>query len=184
VYSPGVRHAARWRDHPARAELRKLFDEADAHVAGCTCACSSASKPEDSRCCQFGVTGREPYPTPVELCEVDHALRGRGIPARRSPRAKTKLPLVDDAGSCPLLSSEGRCTIYESRPFGCRTFFCQGHEPPRKTRDAIQAIGRRVSDLAAHFFPRDPLPRPFTRALEGTLPSPPPLDLPERPRTR
>lgn len=27
-------------------------------------------------------------------------------------------------GACPFLGENGRCQIYESRPFGCRTHFC------------------------------------------------------------
>jgi Fe-S-cluster containining protein len=159
-----------WRDSPARAELLALYAAAEALLAGCECRCASATRPDDAQCCLFARTGREPYPTPIELCEVDHGLRARGVvhPPRRS-----KLPLLGDSGACPLLSQDGRCTIYASRPFGCRTFFCQGHEPPKKTRDAVQGIGRRVRDLAARMFPADALPRPFTRALSGPLPAPP-----------
>jgi Fe-S-cluster containining protein len=131
-------------------------------VAGSSCRCATATERDDALCCQFNVTGREPYPTPVELAEVDHALRARGV-ARSGDRAR--LPVLDERKSCPLLSREGRCTIYASRPFGCRTFFCRGHEPSRSSRSAIQAIGRRISDLAARVFPTDPLPRPLTRAL-------------------
>ena len=32
--------------------------------------------------------------------------------------------------ACPLLSADGRCRIYASRPFGCRTFFCDDAEAP------------------------------------------------------
>jgi Fe-S-cluster containining protein len=164
-----------WRDHPARDELQKLYAEVEVLVAGCSCTCANATGPDDARCCQFGVTGREPYPTPVELCEVDLAMRALGGRRTSSPRPTTRrstLPLVRDHGACPLLGDDGRCSIYASRPFGCRTFFCAGHEPSRKNRDAIQSIGRRIGDLAARVFPRAPLPRPFTRALAGTLPSP------------
>jgi hypothetical protein len=151
----------------------RLYDEVDALVAGCTCRCANATDAADARCCQFGITGREPYPTPVELCEVDFALRARGAPQAPGAARRRGLPMVAERQACPLLSPEGRCTIYESRPFGCRTFFCAGHEPPRRTRDAIKAIGRRIGDLASRAFPRDPLPRPFTRALRGPLPQPP-----------
>jgi hypothetical protein len=161
-----------WKGHPARVELLALYAEVEALVAPCSCDCATTTRREDARCCQFRVTGREPYPTPVELAEVDHAIRARGASRQPAPGKKKKLVMVDDRGSCPLLSEEGRCTIYASRPFGCRTFFCTGHEPPRKDRVAIQAIGRRISDLAARIFPTMPLPRPLTRALAGPLPTP------------
>ena len=40
---------------------------------------------------------------------------------------RRQLPASSD-GSCPLLR-DGQCSIYDSRPFGCRTHFCQeaGH---------------------------------------------------------
>jgi len=179
VYCSGVRAPPRWRDHPARAELVALYAEAEALTRACTCACTLATTPDDALCCRFGATGREPYPTPVELCEVDHALRARGAHSRStgasSSSKRRALPLAKDPDACPLLSPEGRCTIYESRPFGCRTFFCHGHEPPRRDRETIQRIGRRIADLAAKFFPRDSLPRPFTRALRAPLPAVPPV---------
>jgi hypothetical protein len=123
------------------------------------------------------VTGREPYPTTVEIAEVRHALRSAGIRARDA-KARTRLPVVGDSGAdghrdarpCPLLSPEGLCRIYSSRPFGCRTYFCQDARGPGRprsgpARDAASAIGRRIADLSARFDPRDPRPRPLTRAL-------------------
>ena len=187
-----ARTKGRWRDHPAREELLGLFREADVLSAGCSCTCATATVREDARCCRFAVTGREPYPTPLELCEVNHAIRASGgkAPGGKASGGKASqgpsltrrggrgLPLArEQGGDCPLLADDGRCGIYASRPFGCRTFFCQGHEAPRHVREAHQALGRRISALAARYFPRDPGPRPFTRALAGPLPdspSPPP----------
>jgi hypothetical protein len=177
VRSPAL---PRWQRSSERAELLALYAEADALVAGWTCACSAAAKPGEPlqvRCCQFGVTGREPYPTAVELAEVRHAMRVAGIepgaPASlrrpRAPRAARQLPLAD-LRPCPLLSETGRCRIYASRPLGCRTFFCQDAEPPygarvRPPRDEANAIGRRIADLSARFDPRDPHPRALTKSL-------------------
>ena len=31
---------------------------------------------------------------------------------------------------CTLLSDEGKCLVYASRPFGCRTFFCERARGP------------------------------------------------------
>jgi uncharacterized protein len=163
----------RWHRSPQRAELLALYAEADALVAGWTCACSAEAKPGELpqvRCCQFAVTGREPYPTAVELAEVQHAMRIVGIDA--SPlRAARRLPMAE-LRPCPLLSETGRCRIYASRPLGCRTFFCQNAEPPpyaaarvRPPRDEANEIGRRIADLSARFAPRDPHPRALTKAL-------------------
>ena len=162
-----------WSDSATRAELLALYKEADVLLSGWECGCTDAR--EAPRCCHFAVTGREPYPTAVELEEVRQGMRAANV----APRDPRKLPLVTRAagagdpappGSCPLLSPEGRCRIYASRPFGCRTFFCQTAEGPagprsRIPRDAVASIGRRIADLSARFAPRDPHPRPLTRAL-------------------
>ena len=174
--------SASWRRSPERAELLALYAEADALLAGWTCACTaepSAGCAADTPCCHFAVTGREPYPTAVELEEVRHAMRAAGItlgpaPSRRLPMARErgKRDNCDGRRPCPLLSDAGRCRIYASRPFGCRTFFCQGAEAPfgartKPPRDAANALGRRIADLSARFAPRDPQPRALTRSLTG-----------------
>lgn len=119
-----------------------------------------------TECCRFGITGREPYPTAVEVAEVEHAIAALGGLGQR--REKTpRLPLVaEDERRCPLLSAEGRCRIYKSRPFGCRTFFCDRVSgPSRWPRNEVQRVSRAIADLSARFQPRDPHPRPLTRAL-------------------
>jgi len=154
----------RWSKSPERAQLLAAYAEADALLEGWTCACSRAgvgAAPE-AQCCHFAVTGREPYPTAVELEEVRHAVRA-APPARVDPR---RLPLAVELRACPLLSPEGRCRIYASRPFGCRTFFCEHAEAPfgarrRPPRDEVNALGRSIADLSA----RDPGPRPLVKAL-------------------
>jgi Fe-S-cluster containining protein len=146
------------RDDPFREELRALYAETDALLAPFSCDASG-------ECCHFSNTGREPYPTAVELAEVVLAARS-APPARLARNAKKKsLPLAD-ARVCPLLSEDGRCTIYASRPFGCRTFFCERIQGPSKLpRAALGDLSRRIAALAARFAPKDPHPRPLTRAL-------------------
>jgi uncharacterized protein len=145
-----------FRDDPARATLRKLYDEVDLLLGGLSCDAST-------ECCQFGVTGREPYPTAVELAELDLALRSSPLPS-----AKKRLALADDGTRrCPVLGDDGRCRAYASRPFGCRTFFCARVQGGKVPRDAVARIGRAIADLSARFAPRDPGPRPLTRALAG-----------------
>jgi Fe-S-cluster containining protein len=148
-----------WKTSAARAELRALYARVDGMLAPFSCESTA-------ECCRFGVTGREPYVTPVELAEVEHAIAARGMPARpnRSPRA---LPVVDDSRPCPLLDDAARCRIYDARPLGCRTFFCdriQG-DGRRFPRDEINRAARDLADLAARHAPRDPGSRPLTRAL-------------------
>jgi hypothetical protein len=158
---------APWRSSAERAELLAIYAEAEALLAGWSCSCAVACAPEapEGRCCHFGVTGREPYPTPVELEEVRHVMRTAGV----APRDPRRLPLAD-ARPCPLLSDTGRCRVYAGRPFGCRTFFCDDATGPggakiKRPREALYALGRRIADLSARFAPRDPHPRPLVRAL-------------------
>src|SRR5690606_21011307 len=65
-------------------------------------------------CCRFRLTGRTPFLTKAEALVAAKAVRASG---------RTKLPARAD-GACPLLGENGRCQIYEGRPFGCRTHFC------------------------------------------------------------
>jgi Fe-S-cluster containining protein len=146
-----------------------LYAEVDALLEGCACACSEAgvSASAEGQCCYFGVTGREPYPTAVELEEVLYAMRAANV----APRDARRLPLAQHAADrarrpCPLLSEQGRCRVYASRPFGCRTFFCER----RPHRTEVNALGRRIADLSARFAPRDPGPRPLVRALLADRP--------------
>lgn len=145
------------------AELRGLYAKVDAALQGWTCDASTD-------CCRFAVTGREPYPTAVELAELDRAVRARGgLPKRRS------LPLARDRKgqgdrSCALLDDAGRCLVYASRPFGCRTFFCARASGPAGEsadsglpRQEITDIARAIAELSARFAPRDPGPRPLSR---------------------
>ena len=71
-------------------------------------------------CCRFRLTGRTPFLTRGEAHVAHSAARAAG---------KKKLPLPAD-GSCPLLGPDGRCTIYDSRPFACRTHFCEAAGGP------------------------------------------------------
>jgi hypothetical protein len=158
---------SKWKTSAERAELLAIYAEADRLVEGWSCACEAATPAgaPEARCCHFAKTGREPYPTAVELEEVRHGMRAANV----TPREPRLLPLAD-ARPCPLLSDTGRCRIYASRPFGCRTFFCDDAEPPplgtrKRPRDALAALGRRIADLSARFAPRDPHPRPLVRAL-------------------
>jgi hypothetical protein len=164
-----MRNRPPWSASPERRQLLELYGQVDALLEGWTCSCAGpgADGVTEARCCQFAVTGREPYPTAVELEEVRHAVRA-APPGRPDPK---RLPMAH-LGACPLLSPDGRCRIYASRPFGCRTFFCDDAEAPfgakqKLPRAEINALGRRIADLSARFAPRDPGPRPLVKALTG-----------------
>jgi Fe-S-cluster containining protein len=143
---------------PARAELLGLYAEVDALTAGATCDASA-------ECCSFSNTGREPYPTAVELAEIELARRRNPAPRKRS------LPALGER-RCPLLGDDRRCTIYASRPFGCRTFFCHrgrgpDGEPVVLPRAELRRISNAILDLSARRFPENPGPRPLSNAIKG-----------------
>src|SRR5688572_11119863 len=80
----GAKAAKRYRgfrDDPARAELLALYREADQILASFTCESSTD-------CCHFGRTGREPYPTAVEVAELELAVKAAGGAAAFGAGAK------------------------------------------------------------------------------------------------
>jgi Fe-S-cluster containining protein len=146
------------------AALRAIYAEVDARFAGWSCEASTD-------CCHFGRTGREPYVTPIELAAVlrERARSGRkpaADPAPRRANDRKSLPLAKDERRCPLLDDAGRCTVYEARPFGCRTFFCDRALPGDKVaqRD-INAFVARIRDLTRDFERGDEEGRPLTRMI-------------------
>lgn len=156
------------------AELRALYATVDRALDGWGCDASTD-------CCRFGVTGREPYPTAIEIAELERAVRARGgLPKRRSlPVVASKRGQSDRRGDeggddaerrCALLGDDGRCLVYASRPFGCRTFFCERARGPvgeraaaGLPRGAIAEVARAIAALSARFAPADPGPRPLSR---------------------
>src|SRR4029077_2371685 len=93
-------------------ELRRIYLRADALYADWSCANST-------ECCRFGITGRQPYVTSIELSFLRHGLARRG--GTLAPRRRA-LPITRDAGTeriCPLLEGSGRCSVYAERPLGC-----------------------------------------------------------------
>ncbi len=162
----------------ALRELMRLYAEADALVAGLSCTCTDARDREGALCCHFANIGREPYVTEIEVELLRRALAAR---AGRAARAGTgagagrrRLPLADDARTCPLLSPVGRCIVYDARPLGCRSFFCDGEGGTRSSRrdraprKPLQDLARRIAALSEQALARPAAPRLLTRAL-GTL---------------
>jgi Fe-S-cluster containining protein len=95
------------------------------------------SCPGTAECCQLSKTGRPPWlwPSEWELLRERLAKDRRPVPPARSD------------GGCPFLDETGRrCTVYEDRPFGCRTFFC--HRiigPTKQPADATNALLERIA---------------------------------------
>lgn len=145
-------------DDALLTELRALFAETDALFAGSSC-------PTSTECCRFGVTGREPYVTSLELAAITRAVARNGGPLSPKRRA---LPLTRNPQQerpCPLLDARGRCSVYASRPFGCRTYFCDRATraaPP--DRAAQKSLADRLRALAAEHRPGGDATRPLSRA--------------------
>lgn len=164
---------SRMSSDQALEALRAIYREVDALLAGYTCDTSG-------ECCHFGTAGREPYPSAVELAELERAIRARGgVPRRtaKSEQKKKRLPLARSPGTCVLLSKEGKCLVYASRPFGCRTFFCERGKGPAGEdiasalpREELARMGRSIAALSEQFAPRDPGPRPLSRAMTAWQP--------------
>ena len=95
--------------------------------------------PGTAECCQLSVTKREPWLWPTEWHALLEKLRRerRTLPARRAD------------GGCPFLDATGkRCTVYDVRPFGCRTFFCHRVTGPTKQpADSTNALLARLTAI-------------------------------------
>lgn len=142
-------------------ELEELYREADALYSGWSC-------PGSTECCRFGVTGREPYVTSIEVLAVSRAVKAHGGPL--SPR-KRALPMTTDRERervCGLLDASGRCSVYASRPFGCRTFYCERATPGgKRDRKGEKRLVDRLRDLSARHETGGDAPRPLSRVLAG-----------------
>jgi hypothetical protein len=107
------------------AEVRRIYGELAERPLERQCINRSA-------CCRFRLTGRTPFLTRGEAMVAAAALRASG---------RRQLPAAPD-GACPLLR-DGQCSIYDARPFGCRTHFCDeagGAAPRALVRDLIQRL--------------------------------------------
>jgi hypothetical protein len=142
--------------------LDALYGEVDALHAGFSC-------PASTECCRFGLTGREPYVTTIELLAIERALArsGGGLPSAR----KRALPLhgatSEDERTCPLLDRAGRCSVYAVRPFGCRTYYCARAERAADPRRPLRALLAQLRDLAARHRPGGDAARALTSALDA-----------------
>lgn len=153
------------------AALAAVYADADGLFQGWSCLAST-------ECCRFGITGREPYVTSLELAALRRAVAARGGPRswRRAPvvgrdpqgasTSRVALPVIAEERTCPLLDAAGRCAAYEARPLGCRTFFCDRADPAGKVKQReVNALVRRLQDLSGRHEPGGDKGRPLTRAL-------------------
>lgn len=128
-------------------QLRKLYLRVDATYAGFRC-------PASAECCQLAARKREPWLWPLEWTLLVDSLSAehRTLPAER------------DDGACRFLDASGkRCTVYEHRPFGCRTFFCERATGlARQPAEQTDRLLRELESLSRELAP-DEEPRPLTQ---------------------
>jgi len=116
-------------------ETRSVLKKADAEWGRHSC-------PGSAECCQLKTTGRPPWLWPSEW----------QLLVQQGP-----LPPPRPDGGCPFLDAAGlRCTVYEHRPLGCRTFFCHRIQGPRalpgeatnQLFDRLRALNIAIDDQA------------------------------------
>ncbi len=132
----------------ALQETRVVLQRADTAYQGHSC-------PASAECCQLAARKREPWLWSTEWRLVEaHArrLHGGALPPDRAD------------GACPFLDAAGvRCTVYESRPFGCRTFFCERRRgPAREPAEVVAQLLQRLERTAQRAAPDEQGPRPLT----------------------
>ncbi len=111
-----------------------------------------------AECCQFHLTGRLPLLTAGEAMVLARAWRASG---RKVPQQ------VPVGGACPLLDQKTlRCTVYDARPFGCRTHFCRSAGGP-VSRDSVIDLIRELERIDEELGGDGPhtLPQALSRAL-------------------
>ncbi len=150
--APGTSHWSPERARQAHAEraaaraLETLYRQADEAWSGFRC-------PATAECCQLSKRGHEPWLWGVEW----EALR----------RAVSTLPAPRSDGGCRFLDAEGRrCTVYASRPLGCRTYFChRATGPGREPAEEMDRLQRRLEAIALDLRPGEEAPRPLSAWL-------------------
>jgi Fe-S-cluster containining protein len=148
-------------DAPARkaALLRRAVQETRVVLEKASQAFQPFTCPGSAECCQLSTTRRPPWLWPTEWALLEAEL----------VRQRRALPPVRSDGGCRFLDPEGRrCTVYEARPFGCRTFFCERIQgPPRMPVEATDALLSRLErvnvewDDEAQPRPLPEYPRPL-----------------------
>lgn len=127
------------------------LEETEAALAKLSRLWGAWTCPASGRCCQLRVTGRSPWLWPTEWWLLVDALaaQGRALPA----------PRLD--GGCRFLDEAGlRCTVYPSRPSGCRTYFCEGGQGPALPGLKTHALFDELAQLNIAVDP-DAAPQPI-----------------------
>jgi Fe-S-cluster containining protein len=155
---------SRTKHDEALREVRAVYDELAKRPVQRDCIARTD-------CCRFKLTGLTPQLTAGEALLAAKAWRATG---------RRELPVPAD-GSCPMLSPDGRCLIYEARPFGCRTHFCRAAGGPMERRGVLDLI-RHLEAVDAALTGRGPLP--VAAAVQDALEALPARRPPRRPPRR
>ena len=137
--------------HTALEDVRRVYADLAARPMDRQCTLRA-------ECCHFRRTGLTPHLTKGEALLAARALRAAG---------RRRLPERDD-GACPLLHPRtARCLIYQDRPFGCRTHFCDAAGGPYSRAEVVDLI-RRLEKIDADLDGRGsrPLPVALAHALQ------------------
>jgi Fe-S-cluster containining protein len=145
-----VPDSAETQRRAALDEVRAIYRELETRPV--TRSCTRLTE-----CCQFALTGRTPQLTRGEALLAAQAVRASG---------RKVLPEPISEGVCPLLKSDGKCLIYQDRPFGCRTHFCAAAGGPYTRAEVLDLI-RRLEALDVRLGGDGP--RALQNALSDTL---------------
>ncbi len=136
---------------PLRAvALRRAVTETLAVLRQASAQWAQHGCPGTAECCQLATTKREPWLWPSEW----HALLAQ------LQREHRPLPPPRTDGGCAFLDPSGkRCTVYEARPFGCRTFFCHRitgptAQPTAQTHELLERLTALNVELEPTSAPR------------------------------
>ncbi len=134
------RRAPHYGTSTAMEEVRSVYKDLEARPLERNCQLRT-------ECCHFKLTGETPLVTDGEALLAARAWRSTG--------RKELLPPTDD-GACPFLDPRSaKCRIYDSRPFACRTHFCEaaGGVYPR---DHVIDLIRRLETVERNLDGRGP----------------------------
>ena len=109
---PGSRSARA----PELLALRELYARIDRELEGWGCDASTD-------CCRFGVTGREPYPTAVEVAELERAIRAGTV------RRYHGIDWLGDAEKAGVLTKEETALLREVETLTARVIAVDHFDP-------------------------------------------------------
>jgi Fe-S-cluster containining protein len=130
--------------------VAELYHELDADIAARKPICTMSG-----RCCKFESWGHRLYVTALELGYFEHLQNQAEQNDSERPSKSVRFPLPLYAGNgnfspgCPW-QVEGLCTARQSRPLGCRIYFCDSSSTVWQ-QDIYEKYHRRLGELHRQF---------------------------------